>query len=248
MGKRVVYIFLLPLILLSMAIGCVSSESIKQEVVDCFVQMIDETVDWVEADLDSIEKHLSATKESVLKLEQVVTPALTWAEEQKADIQEVKLSGSSWSVQVDREWLSDTLNNDQYQVTSVKLSVFNIGTPEQKDSLVIEVADLTAEVKRLRDWELIDSELKTRLSRLSEQRQALIDSGETSTATLRSVIEHVQEWEIRRINDMTYSVSGAGLGMSEELTSGKWTYYRDSKEIVPADAQSVALWNILSGK
>jgi hypothetical protein len=35
--------------------------------------------------------------------------------------------------------------------------------------------------------------------------------------------------------------------MDGELSAGKWTYYRASKEIRPADTQSLALKKILSG-
>jgi hypothetical protein len=55
------------------------------------------------------------------------------------------------------------------------------------------------------------------------------------------------DWEISEIDGIAYSISGPGLGIDGELSTGKWTYYRTSKEIRPADTQSLALKKILVG-
>lgn len=220
-----------------------SNEVVKEEFVDCLVQKNTGTVDRVNAELQTIDQNLYATDEKLLKLEQVMVPALEWIEKQKVELLNEHKYGS-WHSRVTRESL-DKFKNDQYAVTALEVSVRGIGTPNQKFDTVIKVMDL--ETNMLSDGETIESELKWRKSTLEQHRQDRLEDGDLSASTLLSVIEHLGDWQIHKISSATYSVSGPGLGMAGELTTGNWTYYRTTKKIVPADTQSLALQNILSG-
>jgi len=178
-----------------------------------------------------------------LKLEQVIAQALEWIENQKVELLE-EFEYGSWHSRVTRESLAK-FKNDQYKITALELSVHGIGTPNQEFYAVIKVTDLATKTQS--NWETVESELKWRKSTLEKRRQVKLERGQLSTSTLLSVIEHLGDWEIREINSTIYSISGPGLGMAGELAAGKWTYYRASKEIIPADTQSAALQKILSG-
>jgi hypothetical protein len=229
--------------LLGLSTGCVSKKAITEEFVDYLIQTNTGTIDKVDSELQIIDQNLYTTEEKLLKLEQVVVPALEWIENQKVELL-LEYKSGSWHSRVTPESL-DKFKNDQYEVTALELTVHGIGTPNQDFSTALKVTDLSTKIQS--DWETIENELKWRKSTLEQQRQVKLEAGQLSTSTLLSVIEHVGDWEIREINSTTYSISGPGLGMDGELTTGNWTYYRTSKEIKPADAQSSALQNILSG-
>jgi bisphosphoglycerate-dependent phosphoglycerate mutase len=241
------------LMLLSVSTGCVSKKAISEEFADCLIQMNAETIDNVAKRLEIIDQNLYATEESLLKLEQVMVPAQGWIENQKVELLEEHNYGS-WRSRVTPQSLAE-FKNDQYEITALELAVYRIGTQNQSFRTVIKVTDLATKTQS--DWETIESELKGRKSTLEQQRQAKLENAQLSTSTLLSVLEHSEDWEIKKIkieniNSPTYRISGPGLGMAGkftsgnmELASGSWIYYRDSKTIMPDDAQSAALKNIL---
>jgi hypothetical protein len=243
MKRPILIILLISLMLLSVSTGCVSKKVITEEFVDCLIQTNAGTIDKVDSELKVIDQNLYTTEEKLLKLEQVVVPALEWIENQKVELLSEYKYGS-WHSHVTPESL-DKFKNDQYEVTALELTVHGIGTPNQEFHSAIKVTDLATKIQS--DWETIDSELKWRKSTLEKQRQVKLEAGHLSASTLLSVIEHLGDWEIQAINRTTYCISGPGLGMAGELTAGKWTYYRTSKEIIPSDTQSEALQKILSG-
>jgi hypothetical protein len=229
--------------LLSISTGCVSKKAITEEFVDCLIQMNARTVDNVDKNLEIIDQNLYTTEEKLLKLEQVIVPALEWIENQKVELVE-KFKYGSWRSHVTRQSLAE-FKNDQYEITTLELSVHGMGTPNQEFYTTIKVTDLATRIPS--DWETIESELKWRKSTLEEQRQVKLEAARLSSSTLLNVIEHSGDWEIQKINSTTYSISGPGLGVAGELISGKWLYYRDSQKIIPANTRSAALQRILSG-
>jgi hypothetical protein len=243
MKRPILIILLISLMLLGISTGCVSKKAIREEFVDCLMQTNARAIDEVDSELESIDQNLYTTEEKLLKLKQVVVPALEWIENQKVELLK-EFKYGSWHRRVTPESLAK-FKNDQYEVTALELSVYGIGTPNQEFHSAIKVTDLATKTQS--DWETLESELKWRKSTLEERRQVKLEDGHLSSSTLLSVIEHLRDWEIRKINSTTYSISGPGLGMAGELTTGKWTYYRASKEIIPADTQSAALQKILSG-
>jgi hypothetical protein len=242
MKTTVPRLLLILLIWLGILTGCISREPITEEFVGCLVQTNAGTMDRLGSELKIIDQNLYTTEEKLLKLEQVISPAVQWIENQKVKLLEEHQYGS-WHSRMARESLAE-FKNDRYELTAVEITVYDIGAPNQKFDTVIRVADL--ETKTLSDCETLYSELKWRKSTLEEGRQTKLEEGHLAASTLNSVIDHLGDWEIREVNSTTYSVSGPGLGMDGELTAGKWTYYRAFKEIMPADAQSSALQKILS--
>jgi hypothetical protein len=243
MKKPILKILLISLMLLSISTGCVSKKAITEEFVDYLLKTNTDTVDKVDSDLQIIDQNLYTTDEKLLKLQQVMVLAQEWIENQKVKLLEEYKSGS-WHSRVTPESL-DKFKNDQYEVTALELTVHGIGTPNQEFDDVIKVMDLATKIPS--DWETIENELKWRQSILEQQRQELLEAGHLSASTLLSVIGHSGDWEIQKINNTTYSISGLGLGMDGELTTGNWTYDRASQKIIPTDNQSSALQDILSG-
>ena len=242
MRKRIVCTSLLLLAMLCTAGGCKAdtNDTIKEEIVDSFVQMVSGAMDVLETDLERIDKDIIDTQEKILKLEHVVTPALEWAKVKEANVS--TYTKGSWVTQADSKWLAANLKNDRYQVTSVKFSALGIGSQYQETSVEIKVSDLDARITK--DWESAEVELVNKKEKLEQRREAVISSGMLSVTTLQNVIENFDEWVVNKINKTTFSLSGPGLGIPAE---GTWTYYSESSKIVPADKQSQSLKKVLSG-
>lgn len=243
MKRPILVVLLIVLMLLSMSTGCVSKGTITEEFVDCLIQTNAEAMTRVDSELENIDQNLYTTEEKLLKLEQVVLPSLEWIESQKVELLN-EFDYGSWHRRVTQESLAE-FRNDQYEVTALEISVYGIGTPDQAFRDTLRVTDLAT--KTTSDWETIESELKWRKSTLEQLRQIKLQDGQLSSSTLLSVLEHVGDWEIQKINSTTYRISGPGLGMAGELTPGKWIYYRTSKESIPTDPQSASLQQIISG-
>jgi hypothetical protein len=243
MKSSILKILLVLLMLLSISTGCLSRKATTEEFVDCLIQMNAGSMDSVATDLEIIDQNLYKTEEKLLKLEQVVVPASEWIENQKIELL-AKFKYGSWYSRVTPESLAK-FKNDQYEITTIELAVYEIGTPNQTFRTVIKVTDL--ETKAHGDYGKFESELKGQKSTLEEQRQVKLEDAQLSSSTLINVIEHAGDWEVQKIDSTTYSISGPGLGVDGGLTSGNWFYYRDSKTVIPADAQSVALQRIISG-
>jgi hypothetical protein len=243
MKTPILKLLLISLVLLGISAGCVSRQTITEEFVGCLIQTNDATINKVDSELQIIDGNLYTTEEKLLKLEQVVVPAQQWVENQKAKVLEEHDSGS-WHTRVTPESLAK-FKNDQYEVTALELLVYGIGTPDQKFDAVINVADSSTKIQS--DWKTIENELQLRKSTLEKSRQEKLEDGRLSASTLLSVVDHLGDWEISEINSTTFFVSGPGLGMDGELSTGKWAYYRATKDVRPTDKQSLALLEILTG-
>jgi hypothetical protein len=243
MKTPILKLLLISLIILGISAGCVSKRAITEEFVGCLVQTNDIAINKVDSELQTIDQNLYNTEEKILKLEQVVEPAQQWIESQKVKLVEEYKTGS-WHSRVMPESLAK-FKNDQYQITALELLGYEIGTPDQKFDTIIYVTDLSTKIQS--NWQKVENELQLRKSILEKSRQDKLEDGRLSASTLRSVVDHIGDWEISEIDGIAYSISGPGLGMDGELSTGKWTYYRASKEIRPADKQSLALKKILSG-
>lgn len=242
MKKPILNVLLVSLVLLGISTGCASRKTITGEFVDCLIKVNADIEKQVDSDLKIIDQNLYDTEEKLSSLEQVLVPAQEWIENQKVQLLEEHEYGS-WHSRVTPESLEQFRNND-YEILALEVLVYGIGTPDQKFDTVIRITDL--ETKISSDWETVESELKERKVTLENERRAKLEAGQLSATTLISVIGHAGDWEIQRIDANIYSISGPGLGAAGDSITGKWTYNRDSKEIIPADAQSSALQRILS--
>lgn len=242
MKKSILNILLVSLMMLGISTGCTSNHSISQEFVDCLIKINADIEKKVDSDLKIIDQNLYVTEQKLLNLEQVLLPAQEWIEHQKVQLLEEHQYGS-WHTRVTPEGLAQFRNKD-YEISALEVFVRGIGTPAQEFDTVIKVTDLATKMQG--DWETVEGELKWRKSTLETDRQAELEAGKLSATTLLSVIGHLGDWEINRIDSNTYNISGAGLGMAGDLTTGNWTYYRASKNIVPTDVPSSALQRILS--
>ncbi len=247
-GKSLV--FMIAGLIILVAIGVVallSSNGMHDAIVDesatCLIDMHVRAIVALDSKLDEIDGELNATEEKLVKLNHVVTPCLEWIEIHRADaMQEQKRT--SWQYTLDQEEL-DRLKNDRYQVTKLELKVLNVGLPEQEINQIIEVVDLSVDGSKGRDWMEIKTELETQQDKLETAWDIQIEKSEEAIATMDELIEYWVTCEVKKINSATFTLSGKGMGWSDRFTDGKWTYYRDRNELVPANSYSETLMTVV---
>lgn len=242
----------------SLAAGCTADKEkeIREEMVYYLVKMNEVAIENMDSESYSVGQELYPILQKLAKLRQVAVPALEWLELQSEELPQKKQEGS-WRTVVTEDGLSE-FKNDQYQISHLEFQARNIGEEEQSLSYVIKVADLTTNKEN--HMETIYKELEQKQVNLENKLESIGEKRLLSSWTLNGIIRMWQDWEVEKIDDTRFTVSGPGLGIAgdslptpdleleEKLIAGRWTYHRDSREAVPADKQSAALKKILSGE
>ena len=243
MKKWIIHGLVLFCILLGTFAGCKTDKPyIQEEIVQAFIKILDEGMDTIDSDLERVDKDLTATELNIQQLQRLADPALEWISEQEVKIPEEKLTGS-FTNKIAKDWLAENMANNQYAITDLSVTVENIGGPTQSTYSVIEVTDLTTKSKyQLED---LQATLETRKASIMSNRQNILDAGDKAIEAMDTLTENIEQWEVSKINDTTYVVSGPGLGIPSE---GMWTYYKDTGEMVANDNDSQKLKRVLLGQ
>ncbi len=234
---RIAYVVLLGIILLSFPIRCTPTSDIRFEAMNTFITMHETGINNIDSELDKIDERRYYTEVNLLKLEQVVLPALEWLELQKTR----DFRTGDWLVRITSEGLAQ-LKNDQYRLTKAEY-ISKGGFPDANISSTIKVTDLTT--SRTYNWEEINNTLECTKSSLERQWQEKLKRRDLSISTINNLMENWRNWKVKKINQTAYEITGTGLGWADKFVVGAWTYYRDKKELIPADEPSRTLQKVL---
>ena len=199
------------------------------------IQMTNEGIAYIDSEIVGTDQQLTAVGQKLLKLEQVLTPAMKWLEYQKT----VSKPGY-WKINVTSEGL-DRFKNDQYQVTTLEFLSL-----QGQFSSAIKVTDLTTGTTY--DWKTLQDDLTLLKDNFEQRRKAKIEARNLSISTIKNVLKYFNEWKIQQLDDITYAISGIGLGWAEKLTTGSWTYYKVNGQLVPRGMEGDNLKAILSAR
>lgn len=236
---RIVSPLLLAIILLSFLIHCTSASDIRRESTNSLRAINQTGISNADTELVKLDEQRYGADVKLLKLEQVVTPALQWLQSQKAR----EFRTGTWTVKVTPEGLA-RLKNDQYRITELEFYIYRADSPSQEITTTLKVADVATNITY--SVEEIQDNLKSARSSYQERWQAKLKDRELSVSTLKSLTTYQREWKVNTVSQTTFTVSGMGLGWADKLTAGTWTYYRGKQELVPADEPAAALKRVLS--
>jgi hypothetical protein len=216
--------------------GC-TSRAVATEVAQSLIQMNKAGVENIDSEITETDRQLYDTQVQLMKVEQLLTLALKWADYQK----EVSRPGK-WDIKVSQDGLNQ-LQNDRYQITTLEVIITRDSITVTDSSYTIKILDsLTMQTE---DGNTLHDRLATTQNLLEQNRKAMVDARDLSVSTMNNVLKYVNDWKIKKASGTTYSVSGPGLGWSEQLTSGVWEYTRDKGILVPGDQPSNNLNNII---
>jgi hypothetical protein len=234
------WIFIVIFILVTAAIvpstGC-TSRTIAAGVAQSIMQMNKGAVENIDSEIAKNDRQLYDTEVELSKLDQVLTAAFDWIDYQKS----VSKPGK-FHIRVLESGLKQ-LQNDRYGITSLEADITKDSLSVTDCSYVIKVQDFMT--TQIDDWNILKDSLTNSKTTLEQNRQAMVDARELSIATINNILKYVNDWKIKKVSGATYNVSGPGLGWSETLTDGSWTYDRDKGTLVPNDEQANDLNTII---
>ncbi len=230
----IIFVLLISPVILST--GC-TSRGVASEAAASLIQMNKTAVENIDSQIATLDQQLYDAQEQQLKLEQVLDPAFDWIDYQKS----IPRPGK-WDVKVLQSGL-DQFQNDQYQITALEVVVTRDSTKVTDSSYTIKVREFPS--LQITDGDYLRAHLSDTQNLLEQNRQAMVDARDLSGSTMDNVLKYVNDWKIKKASDTTYSVSGPGLGWSDQLTNGTWQFNRDAGTLVPDDNQAEALNNIV---
>jgi len=236
--QRIVLPLILAIIMLSFLPNCTYDSDVRREVTNSLIALNKTGISNADTELSKLDEQRYDTEVKLLKLEQVVSPALKWLQSQKTR----EFRTGTWTVRVTPEGLTQ-LKNDQYRVTELEFSIYRADSPSQEISTTLKIADLSTNA--IYPWDEMQNNLKSARASFEEQWQARLKQRELALSTLKNLIMYHRIWKVQAINQTTYTISGTALGWADKLTTGAWTYYRDKQELVPADEHARALKKVL---
>jgi len=252
--RQVALVLGLVVLLLSavLPIGCASSsssadieEEVRINVLNILESIKDTTLGELSAEISSLDQEIASLNEQLDKLNQVAAPALEWVQVQKAEAEKAGYGGKR-TVEAASYLESDKFRNEQFRVVKLQFtSVMLSGST--KYTSVINVENLsTGAVASLEE---LTKEFESKISALTQQRNAGKTVADTVAFTADDVLGQYQNWRVVKVNLTTYNVSGPGLGLERGvITTGVWTYYFEPENLIPSDAKSDALLKMLKGK
>lgn len=139
--------------------------------------------------------------------------------------------------------------NSRYEITFLELSVYRFDTGSQglQFTPTLEVMDLTENQKHIAD--VAQQDLREQRDTLNIHIQEKIAIKNLLLSNLQSIREYSRDWKVKKYGKNAYSVSGQGLGWSDEkLTSGTWDFRTDTGQMTPMDTEGLALFNFITSR
>jgi hypothetical protein len=244
MVKRVLAILFIVFVLVALTVTCSPDQPNKGLIGDIFqalAQIAMTGLNDIDLKLEGIYQDLYETEERIIKLEQVMRPALDWVESQKS----IEHGQGNWLIKVKSQDLTK-LNNDQYIVTIAEVYLENSGTPNQKISSEIKVLDRKTGTQH--DAQFFESTLRELQNSLKQQEKEKLAARSQLISTINDIFAGGSSlWKIRKAHDRTYIISAPNLGWAGRITDGEWKYDLDTRQLSPFDNNGTALKNLLSG-
>jgi hypothetical protein len=115
-----------------------------------------------------------------------------------------------------------------------------------------QVADLNETIvekdSRIGGWGGLGTPGANERAAYEREITAKLNAAEKASTVLNDMLQYADSWEIRDEGNEIYSVSGYGLGYTDQLTTGKWLYYLGPKNMEPKSPDSTRLKDILTAK
>jgi hypothetical protein len=137
--------------------------------------------------------------------------------------------------------------NNRYEVTFLELAVYRFETGSQglQFTPTLEVMDLTENQKYIAD--VAQKDLREQRDTLNIHIREKIAIKNLLFSNLQAIREYSKDWKEKKYAKNAYSVSGQGLGWSDDkLTGGTWEFRTDTGQMMPLDTDGLALFNFIT--
>jgi hypothetical protein len=189
-------------------------------------------------------------------------------EEKEAKLAEIKAMIDETIAYLDKEMASTTVPNNQYYyyvmpeeyLASYQNDCYELVKFERQyhysqdfqDNVLWNtfqdtiIMDKASEVKDTP--EVFEERLAVEKSPYVRDKTAKLEAAEKASAVLNDMLQYADSWEITDEGNEVCSISGIGLGYTDQITTGNWLYYLGPKTMEPMSPDSIRLKDVLTAK
>jgi hypothetical protein len=221
-----------------------------EEVLACLTELHITAIQEVNQQVDDLNEKIAAVEEKETRLTEIETlidEAIAGCDEEMAD----KFIGDNmyWLFTMPEEYL-EFYQNECYKLVKFETQ-YHYSQDRQDDIpfnifLDIIIMDKASGVQDAP--EVFEERLAVEKSPYVRERTAKLEAAEKASTVLNEMLQYADSWEIREEGNQIYSISGYGLGYTDQLTTGEWLYYMGPQTMEPQSPNSIKLKNILTAK
>lgn len=236
----------LSIILLVIALLCTScgkavtpppdTPAVSEELVSYLIQLNNKAMQEITAEIAKVDKQIAEVEEKEVYLHEIkskIDMYIIASEEEMAE-REVR-RGWFWTYSVPEENLK-FFSNKCYQL--VKLELVYTGA---EGAHFDEISIMDKETGDTGTPESFETDLSETKKIYVNRKTAKLRAQEEANQILSDVLRSRDTWKVTEIDNGIYSISGYGLGYTDQLSIGEWYYYEFSKTIEPMSPASIKL-------
>lgn len=243
----------LSIILLVIALLCTSCgkaaappperPAVSEEVVTYLIELNDKAMQEMTAKIADLDKQIAEIEEKETYLHEIkskIDREIIYSEEKMAEMKE-KI-GRYWIWSVPEENLK-SFENKCYQLVKFEL-VYTGAEGTHFD----EISIMDKETGETATPESFETDLREIKKIYANRKTIKLKAQQEANQILSDVLQSKDTWKVNERDNGVYSISGYGLGYTDQLSIGEWYYYESSKTIEPMSAASIRLKDAIIGK
>jgi len=221
-----------------------------EEVLACLTELNSTAVKGISLQVADLDKKIAEVDEREDKLAEIkakIDEDIAYLDEEMADI--TIQSYFYYEYTMPEEYLG-YYQNDCYKLVKFERQ-YHHNQDFQDDMLwnihqEIIIMDNASGAKET--LEVFEERLTVEKSTYLRQKTAKLRAAEEANTLFNDMLQYADSWEIRDEGNEICSISGYGLGYTDQLTTGVWIYYMGPNTMEPTSPNSIKLKNILTAK
>lgn len=221
-----------------------------EEVLAYFTELNSSAIQEIELQIADLDKKITGVEEREAKLAEIkakIDEDIAYLDEEMAD--KIIQSYYYYEYVMPEEYL-EYYENECYKLVKFERQYHH--NQDLQDDVPwnihqkIIIMDKASGVKDT--LEVIEERLAVEKSTYVRQKTAKLEAVEEANTISNDMLQYADSWKIREEGNDTYSISGYGLGYTDQLTNGQWLYYLGPKTMEPTSPNSTRLKDILTVK
>lgn len=218
-----------------------------EEVLACLTELNSNAIQEIApqiADLDNKIAEVEEQETMLTEIETLINEAIAYCDAEMAE-KEIRY-GHYWTYSMPEENL-EFYQNECYELVTFEIQYhYCQGGPPWDSFPEIAIKDKESGVEGIP--ETFAKYLDTEKSVYVRDMTAKLEATEKASEVLNDMLQYADSWEIKEEGNESYSVSGYGLGYTDQLTTGKWFYYMGPETMEPQSPNSIKLKDILTAE
>lgn len=216
------------------------------EVVICFNELHNEAMLQIDADIADLDSQITVIEEKEQGLQELKTQLDNVVQELDEEVAQERLrTGGWWEFTMPQEDFG-LYENEYYKLVEFHLR-WDARVEEGFWELTKNIRVENKETGLAGVLEVFLGELGMNHGELINRKEIKLQLQSESARILAEIVDHEDDWEIVKMSNGVYEVSGYGLGYTDQPSFGEWYYYEESNSIEPKDQPAIGLRDALAG-